>query len=266
MHSFQILSTRKISYDICISVHRICSVNVIAYSVKVEDTFVQLSNMRAELRFVYSRHQMDVWDKEQKNIVPRGACNAPFQMPKVLACKCRSCTNHWFPFLKVLHQEAFFCSQAYPYIANNIYALGTSMALQLQSWGWEHCFAVINIAQLNRDHWVTCLETHKNWRTAWSFSVPEPRRFGMKFWYCWMFNIGFICSFARAAGRNTNRTYLLRVCERAELFFFLYNSLLMTLHKQEKRLQGRGAISDPIWQHSPQKWKRSRSLISTTAK
>lgn len=113
MHLFQILFTCKIPYDIiCISVHRICGVNVIAYSVKVEDTFVQLSNMRAELRFVYSRHQMDVWDKEQKNTVPRGACNAPFQMPKVLACERRSCTNHWFPFLKVLNQEAFFCSRA----------------------------------------------------------------------------------------------------------------------------------------------------------
>jgi len=27
--------------------------------------------------------------------------------------------------------------------------------------------------------------------------------------YCWSFNMGFICSAARPAGKTTNRTYLL---------------------------------------------------------
>lgn len=117
MHFFQIPFHLQISYDIiCISAPVICSVYVTAYSMKGVEMFTLLSNMRVEFRFVYSRHQTDVWDKEQNAAVPRGVCSNPFQTFKVQACKCRSCTSQWFPFLKVLSKEVFLCSLVCQYI------------------------------------------------------------------------------------------------------------------------------------------------------
>lgn len=145
--SFRHLSTCKVFDIICISAPMTCCVYVTAYSMKGVEMFVLLSNMRAEFIFVYSRHQTDVWDKEQNAAVPRGVCNNPFQTFRLQACK-------------KLHKPVVSISESSKQgsllmqfgltvclITTNAYELRTSMALQLQSWGWELCSAIINIAQ-----------------------------------------------------------------------------------------------------------------------
>lgn len=138
------------------------------------------------------------------------------------------CPNHWSPFLKVLNQEAFFCRPTYMCITNTTHQ-GIVHLPSCRAVG-ENCSAVISIAQLYRDHSVSCLEKNgEQNETFQGLNQEDSGRYSdiAEGLTLALFVLLLEQSKQTTTKKTTNQTSLLQVCKSRTLL----NSLLMTFHQ-----------------------------------